>query len=121
VVEPPAEVEEPEGRQHCIKCNSLFTPAELGESILKIIKEQHGLIMRQDKQGVEKGEEFRALVEEKAQLKKHIDKQAQLINEINEKLRKSTGKTIDLHALAEFRSHLPNEGKGKNVKAAAGN
>ena len=120
VVEPSTGEEESLWRV-CIKCNNMFTPTALGESVLKIVEAQAGFIKRLDKQGVEKGEEFRALVKEKTALEQHIDNQAQLINELNNKLTKATGKTFDLHALADFRSHLPNEGEGKNAKAATGN
>ncbi|MHC4310858.1 MAG: hypothetical protein ACYSW3_00120 [Planctomycetota bacterium] len=84
---------------------------EIGAAILMVIKNRDTLIRVQTNTISKRVTEIKELVEANKQLKQLVDEQSMKIVELQ---KSNKAKTIDLHKLAEYRNHLPNQ-EGKSA------
>jgi len=105
--EMPPPLEMPEELEHiCFQCNRHFTAAQVGEGILALFKKMQFMV----EAGREKNKilvrDHNMAVEENRRLKNLVGEKDKKIIALNKAINEGT-KGMDLHALAQFREHLP--------------
>lgn len=100
---------EDEEKQHiCFKCNKQFTPSEVGEGVLALFSKMSRMLDAAHAKSREAARDHQQLVTEVKNLKELIDEKDRKILSLNKAI-SSGAKGMDLHALAQFRNHLPNQ------------
>lgn len=92
----------------CFKCNQNFTAAQVGEGVLALFQKMSKMMEASSKKNLEAIRDHRMAIQEIKDLKQLMDEKDNKIVELNKAL--AAGATgMDLHKLAEFRNHLPEE------------
>jgi len=92
----------------CFQCNRNFTAVEVGEGILALFQKMSKMMEASSKKNLDAVRDHRMAIQEIKDLKQLMDEKDNKIVELNKAL--AAGATgMDLHKLAEFRNHLPEE------------
>jgi hypothetical protein len=95
----------------CFQCNKNFTAAEVGEGILALFQQISRMKENQRETIRTVTQDHRQAIEEIKNLKQLLDEKDNKIVELNKAL--AAGATgMDLHKLADFRNHLPDQAGG---------
>ena len=95
----------------CFQCNRNFTAAQVGEGVLALFKKMGHMIEVSQKKNLDAVRDHRMAIQEIKDLKQLMDEKDNKIVELNKALA-AGAKGMDLHALAEFRNHLPEQAGG---------